>query len=103
MALNKLIMSRSGFEMSYWKIVDWSIILSQGLVNIDLTPYISEQTRQQNLSPVFEERRKIRISGDDYINYFSPAALEASPDDIYKIMYKYIKEKVPEFQGATDI
>ena len=114
MALNKTIVSRSGFEMSYWKITDWHIIISQNLLNIDITPYISQETRQNNLEPVHDERKKIRVidkidfinptnSTYDYTSYFSPSALEQSNLDIYKIMYNYIKEKVPEFQGAIDV
>ena len=103
MALNKTIISRAGFEMSYWKITNWNITMSQNLMNIDLTPYISIETRQNNLEPVYDERRKIRIIGDDYTNNFSPFALENSDLDIYKIMYNYIKTNVPEFNGAIDI
>lgn len=103
MALNKTISSRAGFEMSYWKITNWSIIMSQNLMNIDLTPYISIETRKNNLEPVYDERRKIRVIGNDYINNFSPLALENSDLDIYKIMYNYIKANVVEFNGAIDI
>lgn len=103
MALNKTIISRAGFEMSYWKITNWNITMSQNLMNIDLTPYISIETRQNNLEPVYDERRKIRIIGDDYTNNFSPFALENSDLDIYKIMYNYIKTNVIEFDGAIDI
>lgn len=103
MALNKTIKSRAGFDMSYWKITDWHVTIGQNTMSIDLTPYVSQETRIENLEPVYDERRKIRVFGEDYTNYFSPAALETSPDDIYKIMYRYIKEKVAEFEGATDI
>ena len=103
MALHKTIISRAGFEISYWKITNWNIIMSSSIMGIDLTPYVSSETRHNGLDPVIEETRKIKIIKNNYINYFSPTALELSPDDIYKIMYTYIKEKVPEFKEAIDI
>lgn len=114
MALQKTIRSRAGFDMSYWKITDWRITMNTGNVDITLTPYISSETRIEGLDPVNEEARKIRAFNKidkvdptksiyDYSNYFSPLALEVSDLDIYKMMYKYIKEKVVEFEGAIDI
>ena len=114
MALNKIILSRSGFEMSYWKITDWNIKMSQKTMEITLTPFLSSETRIDGLEPIYDEIRRIRISDVesrrdpslstfDYTNNFGPVALESSNLDIYKLMYLYIRKNVPEFEGATNI
>ena len=113
MALKKKIKARAGFEMEYWKISDWHIKMAYRVMDITLTPYISSVTRESGMDPVNEEVRKIRVYDDvdkvnpeksvlNYTNYFSPEALERSKLDIYKIMYQYIKDHVPEFEGAED-
>lgn len=113
MALQKTIQSRAGFDMEYWKIASWYINMSQNIMDITLVPYISMETRGKGLMPIVEEARKIRIydridkfnpkkSQYDYTDNFSPEALEDSSLDIYKLMYKYIKDNVEEFEGATD-
>ena len=114
MAIKKKIISRAGFEMGYWKITDWRPVMAHNLFEITLTPYVSSQTRADGLEPVHEEIRKIRVYDDinkihpdkstfDYTNSFSPQALENSNMSIYELMYKYIKENVPEFQDYEDI
>lgn len=112
MALQKTIMSRAGFEMSYWKITNWRPKIGQKAFDITLTPYISNQTRQDGLEAITTEQEIIKISDapnlgiTNYTDYFSPEALERSAlegKDVYKIMYNYIKLKVSKFKDATDI
>ncbi len=106
-------MSRAGFNMEYWRITDWHIRMTQNLMDITLTPYVSSQTREDGLEPINEEIRKIRVYDDIdknvpenstyvYTENFSPQALENAQIDIYKLMYEYIKNNVSEFEGAKD-
>lgn len=114
MALKKTITSRSGFELSYWKIVSWRIDLPRKMVDITLIPFVSSETREEGLEPVNEERRQIKVydrinnthpekSTYNYSENFSPEALEKAGVDIYKLMYEYIKNHVTEFSDAQDI
>lgn len=116
MGLIKEIESRSGIIVSYWKITDWKINQSAKAIDIILTPYISNQSRQQGYDPVRDEVRKVRASDyfkaegslnnrSDYTDYFSPAALEKAAQEgktIYNIMYEYVKTHAPEFELAED-
>ena len=114
MALKKQILARAGFMLEYWRIGDWRITMQHRIMDISLVPYLSSKTRTDGLEPVNEEIRKIRVfdavnkinplkSTLNYSNHFSPTALESAGVDIYKIMYQYIKDHVPEFEGAEDV
>ena len=114
MALKKQIQARAGFMLEYWRIGDWRISMQHKIMDICLIPYLSSKTRVDGLEPVNEEIRKIRIfdavnkidaarSIYGFSEHFSPEALEAAGIDIYKIMYQYIKDHVPEFDGAMDV
>lgn len=103
MAIKKDITSRSGITLSYWKISDWRVILSQNSLQITLVPYVSSETRTDGLEPINEEIRKIRVIGEDYNNIFSPEALDKTDISIYKLMYNYIKENIDEFKDSEDI
>ena len=116
MGLYQQIMTRSGFIVSYWKITDWKINQNAQVAEIILTPYISNQTRQEGYDPVRDEVRKVRASDyhvqggslvdrSDYTDYFSPAALERAAKEgktIYNVMYEYVKTHAPEFELAED-
>lgn len=114
MALRKPIQARAGFVLEYWRIGDWRISMQHQIMDICLVPYLSGKTRADGLDPVNEEVRKIRVfdgvnkldstkSTYGFSEHFSPNALESAGIDIYKIMYQYIKDHVPEFSGAEDI
>lgn len=113
MALIKKITTRSGIEVSYWKITDWRINQSAKTVDIILTPYVSNQAREEGYEPLRDELRKIRAADynsklkvvDDYSRWFSPRALEeaaAKGKTVYNVMYEYIKTIDPEFKWAED-
>lgn len=89
--------------MNYWKIASWNINLPQKTMNIDLVPYISKEFKSLGYEPVYDELRKIRITGAGYTDNFSPNALELATLDIYKLMYNYIKTNVPEFSETIDV
>ena len=114
MALKKQILARAGFLLEYWRIGDWRISMQHKIMDICLIPYLTTKTRSDGLDPVNEEVRKIRVfdavnkvvpekSVCDFSEHFSPTALEMAGIDIYKIMYLYIKDHVPEFNNAEDI
>lgn len=115
MALIKSIMSRSGIEISYWKITDWRVNQDARAMDIILTPYISSQSRQEGFEPLRDEVRRVRANDwfdrdmilvrSDYTDYFSPAALKnaaAEGKTIYNLMYEYVKTHAPEFELAED-
>lgn len=116
MALIQRIETRSGIEVSYWKITDWKISQSAKAIDIILTPYISSETKKNGYDPVRDEVRKVRAAdfyvGENapvnktyYTDYFSPIALEQAAKEgktIYNIMYEYIKKHAPEFELAKD-
>ena len=116
MGLNKTIMTRAGFEVSYWRISDWKINQSAQAIDIILTPYISSVSRKEGYDPVRDEVRKVRASDyfqyenysgnrSDYTDYFSPVALEKAAKEgktIYNVMYEYVKTHAPEFELAED-
>ena len=116
MGLIQPIMTRSGIEVSYWKITDWKISQAAKAVDIILTPYVSNQMRKSGYDPVRDEIRKVRASDyfmgegvpvnrSDYTDYFSPEALERAAKEgktIYNIMYEYVKTHAPEFKLAED-
>ena len=114
MALRKPIQARAGFLLNYWRIGDWRISMQHKIMDICLIPYLTNKTRSDGLDPVNEEIRKIRVfdavnkvvaerSVFDFTEHFSPTALESAGIDIYKIMYQYIKDHVPEFVDAEDV
>ena len=114
MALKKQIQSRAGFLLEYWRIGDWRIFMQHNIMDICLIPYLSSKTRENGLEPINEEIRKVRVfdavnkidpekSKFGFSEHFSPAALESAGKDIYKLMYQYIKDHVPEFAGAEDV
>lgn len=116
MGLVQQITTKSGFEISYWKITDWKISQAAKAADIILTPYISNKARLEGFEPVRDEVRKIRASDyymgpqvpvnrTDYTDYFSPEALERAAKEgktIYNVMYEYIKTHAPEFALAED-
>lgn len=116
MGLIKTLQSRSGFEISYWKITDWKINQNAKAIDIILTPYISNEARKEGYEPVRDEVRKVRASDFRYIedpsldrtnytDYFSPEALEQAAKEgktIYNVMYEYVKTHAPEFELAED-
>lgn len=116
MGLIKTISSKSGFNVSYWKITDWKINQTAKAIDIILTPYISNETRINGYEPVRDEVRKVRASDfyhgegsnlnrNNYTDYFSPAALERAAKEgktIYNVMYEYVKTHAPEFELAED-
>lgn len=115
MGLIKTIETGAGFSVSYWKITDWKINLSARAIDIILTPYISNEKRNQGYEPVRDEVRKVRASDfqnrygkferTDYTDYFSPEALERAAKEgktIYNAMYEYVKTHAPEFNLAVD-
>ena len=116
MGLIKEIEARAGFVISYWKITDWKINQSAAAIDIILTPYVSNERKQEGYEPVRDEVRKVRASdynkGDgyphnrtDYTDYFSPLALEKAAKEgktIYNVMYEYVKTHAPEFELAED-
>lgn len=115
MGLIKTIETGAGFSVSYWKITDWKISLSARAIDIILTPYISNEKREQGYEPVRDEIRKVRASDfqnrygsydrTDYTDYFSPEALERATKEgktIYNVMYEYVKTHAPEFNLAID-
>lgn len=116
MGLIKTMFSKSGFEVSYWKITDWKINQTAKAIDIILTPYISNKARIDGYEPVRDEVRKVRASDffvkeeselnrTNYTDYFSPAALEKAAKEgktIYNIMYEYVKTHAPEFELAED-
>ena len=117
MALKKEIKTRSGFSVSYWKITDWKINQTAKSMDITLTPYISNKTRQEGYDPVRDEVIKVRATDyyikegspsnrTNYTEYFSPTALENAAKEgksIYQVMYEYIKTHNVKFEGAEDI
>lgn len=116
MGLIKEMESSSGIIISYWKITDWKINQTAKAIDIILTPYVSNQKRQEGYDPVRDEIRKVRASDYfkvegyihnrlDYTNYFSPEALEQAAKEgktIYNVMYEYVKTHAPEFELAED-
>ena len=116
MGLIKPMITRSGIEVSYWKISDWKINQSAKAIDIVLTPYVSNKMKRDGYDPVRDEVRKVRASDyfreeghalnrTDYTDFFSPEALERAAKDgktIYNIMYEYVKTHAPEFALAED-
>lgn len=115
MALNKKIKTASGVTPRYWRITHVEVDSPAGTASIILSPYLTEQARQDGFGEIRSERRRITVrdfdysgteyadrSSLDYTNYFSPAAQAAAGRNIYQVAYEYIKG-LPEFEGATDI
>lgn len=117
MALYKEIKTKSGVPVSYWKITDWKINQNAKSVDMILTPYLNQNTRENGYEPLRDEVRKIRatdyfisegnsMNRTDYTDYFSPTALEKAASDgksIYQVMYDYIKLKNKDFTESEDI
>lgn len=114
MALYKAIETDSGIILSYWAISEFNIKRLEKRVDITVVPYVSQEVREMGKPPVIVESKKIHIKDYDYMGtdyeemtrldysmHFSPELIENSTDDIYKMLYSYLKT-TDFFSGATD-
>ncbi len=103
MALKRNYITKSGVAVAYWKLSNFSPVLSQKIMNIELVPYVSDRTRQDGYEPVFEEKRMVRVNRQNFEEYFSPEALNRnSQKNFYEVIYQFVKEQDEFFQNAQD-
>lgn len=103
MALCKLIETKSGITISYWRIIGYRYNILIGLAEIEVIPYLDAAARAADKQPISNEGKAIRILGTD-INAIGPDVLSAAAVDgksIYNVLYTYLKT-TPEFEGAED-
>lgn len=126
MAIRKVIETKSGHEVSYWKIVDYNPHMSSYRCDITLMPYKDKKTRDKKreqerrnskkkaIEPMVDEKRIIRIYDRPtpldvdgkpityYTDYLSVSAMSGKYKDknIVEILYQFILENEEEFEDA---
>ena len=100
MALYKETLSDYGFMVSYWNIGDIRINKKYRFCDVTMHGYVNQETRLSNQE--YANEKNISIVEDEF-NVVCEDEVLNSGNNIYEVLYNYIKHNDEFFKDAEDI
>ena len=102
MALQKAIETNYGVTANYWRLTQIHIDYAQKIGYAILSPYISQEDRQNNKMSLPSADKRINFNVEIFNSYLAPEALEENNWSLYQAVFEYAKT-LDMFEGAQDI